>query len=223
MYSKEYYENNKIKIKELAKKYYENNKIKIKEKRKKYRENNRDKILSSKKEYRENNKNKIKESAKEYYKNNKSKILNNHKEYYSNHKSEILEYLIEYQKNRKTIDPIFKFRIVISKQITKALKRNYCNKQKSIWSYLDYNKEGLINHLESKFEPWMNWNNHGVYNSNTWNDSDDSTKKWNIDHIIPQSSLPYTSIEDNNFKLCWALSNLRPLSAKQNIIDGARK
>ena len=46
---------------------------------------------------------------------------------------------------------------------------------------------------------------------------------WHIDHIIPQSLLPYSSMEDDNFKKCWALSNLRPLSAKQNLLDGANR
>ena len=69
----------------------------------------------------------------------------------------------------------------------------------------------------------MTWENHGVYNLNTWDDNDQSTWKWNIDHIIPQSKLPYTSMEDDNFKKCWALENLRPYSAKQNIIDGNKR
>jgi hypothetical protein len=30
-------------------------------------------------------------------------------------------------------------------------------------------------------------------------------------------------MEDENFKKCWSLENLRPYSAKQNIIDGARE
>jgi hypothetical protein len=30
-------------------------------------------------------------------------------------------------------------------------------------------------------------------------------------------------MEDDNFKKCWALNNLRPLSAKQNILDGTTK
>ena len=46
----------------------------------------------------------------------------------------------------------------------------------------------------------------------TWNDNDQSTWTWNIDHIIPQSTLPYTSMDDEIFKKCWALENLRPLS-----------
>ena len=38
--------------------------------------------------------------------------------------------------------------------------------------------------------------------------------------LIPQSDLPYTSMEDTNFKKCWALENLRPYPAKQNYLDG---
>jgi hypothetical protein len=59
-----------------------------------------------------------------------------------------------------------------------------------------------------------------IYSLKTWDDEDKSTWKWNIDHIIPQSDLIYASMEDENFKKCWALSNLRPYSAKQNILDG---
>jgi hypothetical protein len=46
---------------------------------------------------------------------------------------------------------------------------------------------------------------------------------WNLDHIIPQSDLPFVSMEEENFKKCWALINLRPYSAKQNLIDGNRR
>jgi 5-methylcytosine-specific restriction endonuclease McrA len=69
----------------------------------------------------------------------------------------------------------------------------------------------------------MNWNNHGKYNAKTWDDNDPSTWTWQVDHIIPRSDLPYTSMEDDNFKKCWSLDNLRPLSAKQNIIEGSQK
>ena len=69
----------------------------------------------------------------------------------------------------------------------------------------------------------MNWSNNGVFNSKTWDDNDPTTWTWQLDHIIPQSDLPYTSMEDENFKKCWALNNLRPLSAKINCIDGATR
>ena len=58
---KEYYKNNKDKIKEQKKEYNKNNKDRIKERQKKYYENNKDRIKEYDKEYRENNKDRIKE------------------------------------------------------------------------------------------------------------------------------------------------------------------
>ncbi len=41
-----------------------------------------------------------------------------------------------------------------------------------------------------------------------------------MDHIIPQEDLPYILIDEENCQKCWALENLRPYSAKQNLLDG---
>ena len=65
----------------------------------------------------------------------------------------------------------------------------------------------------------MNWSNQGAYRVNFWKDDDYSTHKWHIDHNIPQSWLPYFSMDDFNFKICWHKLNLQPLSAKENIIQ----
>jgi len=80
--------------------------------------------------------------------------------------------------------------------------------------------QDLKTHIASLFEPWMNWQNQGPYSSKNWDDNDKSTWCWQLDHIIPQSMLPYVSMEDENFKKAWSLENLRPLSAKQNVLDG---
>ena len=80
----------------------------------------------------------------------------------------------------------------------------------------------------------MNWDNWGIYKLGQWSDNDQSTWKWQIDHIIPQSELLYTDMfkygywwfkkmSDDNFKKSWSLENLRPYSAKQNAIDGGSK
>jgi len=66
-----------------CKNYYENNKDKIKE----YYENNKDNIKDKIKEYNEKNKDKIKDKIKEYYENNKEKNLKKKKEYYERKKS----------------------------------------------------------------------------------------------------------------------------------------
>ena len=65
----------------------------------------------------------------------------------------------------------------------------------------------------------MTWDNYGNYNSISWNDNDTSTWTWSLDHIIPQSEFHYSSMQEENFSKCWSLENLRPYSAKQNLLD----
>jgi len=85
---------------------------------------------------------------------------------------------------------------------------------------LPYTIEDLKIHLELLFEPWMTWGNWGIYSAQSWKNDDQSTWTWQIDHIMPHSIFKYLSITDKSFQRCWALENLRPLSAKQNWIDG---
>ena len=93
----------------------------------------------------------------------------------------------------------------------------------STFEYLPYSKADLILHIEKQFEPWMNWNNQGQYNSKTWDDNDYKTWKWQLDHIIPHSDFKYDSLNHSDFQKCWALENLRPLSAKINLLEGVNR
>jgi len=61
------------------------------------------------------------------------------------------------------------------------------------------------NHLESKFEPWMSWENYGKYNG-------ELNYGWDIDHIIPLSS---AKTEEELLKL-FHYSNLQPLCSYTN-------
>jgi hypothetical protein len=80
--------------------------------------------------------------------------------------------------------------------------RNGTKHRKSCLQYLDYSIEQLKNHIEAQFESWMNWNNRGTYIADHWDDNDPTTWTWQLDHIIPQSELPYSSMEDENFRIC---------------------
>ena len=166
-------------------------------------------------------KNKIDKSYKDkqYRIKNKIDLSEKKKIYYINNKSKFIERNLRNEKIRCKVDPMFRLKKTISSCIKKAINKN----GKSISKYLQYSIYELKIHLESLFEPWMTWDNHGVYKISLWDDNDQSTWKWNIDHIVPHSTFKYTSMEDQEFKNCWALSNLRPYSAKQNIIDGDRK
>lgn len=126
-------------------------------------------------------------------------------------------------KKLRKININYALRKNISYSIWKCLKKNNSSKDKSCIKYLDYTIIELKKYLESKFESWMTWNNYGSYNKKNWNDNEQSTWTWQLDHIIPQSDLQYSSMTDNNFKKCWNLDNLRPLSAKQNLLDGVNK
>lgn len=121
-------------------------------------------------------------------------------------------------------EPNFRIRKSLSYSIWKTLKQlNSSKNNEKCIDYLSYTIEELKQYLEVLFEPWMTWDNYGSYKKSTWDDNDSSTWTWNIDHIIPQSDLPYISMEDENFNKCWTLSNLRPLSSKQNLLDGVNK
>jgi hypothetical protein len=233
-YNKEYRKLHKEEIYNIRKIYYNLHKDEMSKIQKEYRVLNKDKISIQRKEYRTLNKEIISSKGKLYYKLCKNKILLRNKKYYLLNKYKILN-RIRRSKTciitrrirhhyRYNNDINYKIRKLISSSINLALQRMSSSKEgKSSSKYLSYPIEDLKKHLESLFEPWMNWNNWGEYRINEWDDNDVSTWKWQIDHIIPQSNLPYTSMEDENFKKCWALENLRPYSAKQNNIDRNRR
>ena len=90
---KQYYEDNKEKIKE----YYEDNKEKIKE----YCENNKEKIKEYKKEYYQDNRERIEEYKKGYYQDNKEIIKDRVKQYYKENTEIKKVYHKEYRQANK--------------------------------------------------------------------------------------------------------------------------
>lgn len=116
-----------------------------------------------------------------------------------------------------------KIRRNISRSISYHLFKSGGKNKISHLKFVDWKYDDLVSHLESLFEPWMNWDNYGVYRLDKWDDNDSSTWTWQIDHIIPHSSFNYTTMDCQEFKDCWALTNLRPYSSKQNMLDRDRK
>lgn len=158
-----------------------------------------------------------------YYDNIESVRIRSRK-YYVHNRIACLQKVKQNSRRYYRSNIVFKLKSRISSEIRKALiNQNSSKCGKSISNYLSYSMLELKQHLENLFESWMNWQNHGIYKIEAWNDKDKSTWTWQIDHVIPQSQFKYTSMEDNEFKKCWALNNLRPLSSKQNVIDGNRR
>lgn len=73
---------------------------------------------------------------------------------------------------------------------------------------LGFSVATLMAHLERQFSPGMGWHNIG---------------EWHVDHIRPRAMFSYVSTDDFAFKECWALSNLRPLWAGDNLSKGSQR
>lgn len=215
-----YLKNNKDKINKKTSEYRKNNPDKIKQYKKKYYQNNKEKVLAVVKNYSLNNSEKIKDYYNNYLENNKSKIYNRSKLYYLKNKDKIYSRQKQGYKN----NPSIKIRKTLSSIIRAKLSKSDFHKNSfSIIKYLPYSIQDLRFHLENQFEEWMNWENYGTYKREIWDDNDTSTWTWQIDHIVPHSNFKYSSMQDKEFTECWALTNLRPLSSKQNLLDGNRR
>lgn len=73
--------------------------------------------------------------------------------------------------------------------------------------HLSFSVEELRDHLERQFLPGMTWGNYG---------------KWHVDHIIPLASFRIEDPGCEGFGRAWALTNLRPLWATDNMRKGKR-
>lgn len=84
-------------------------------------------------------------------------------------------------------------------------------KARTSWlDLVDYTLEELRDHIEKQFTTGMTW---------------DRLKagEIHIDHIVPLSSFNYSDPSEPDFKAAWALTNLRPLWARDNLKKYCRR
>jgi hypothetical protein len=184
---------------------YERNKEKIKEQHKEYYENNKEQIKQQQKIYVENNKEEKIEYHKEYYLNNKEKITETAKNYYSNNREHIRKINNIYVTNKLLTNPLYKLKNNIQTLIRYSITKAGFKKLSRTEQILGCTYEELKQHLESKFEDWMTWENRGLYNG-------ELNYGWDIDHIIPTSSAT-TEIE---LLQLHHYTNLQPLCGYYN-------
>ena len=95
---------------------------------------------------------------------------------------------------------LYKLSCNIKTLISNSLKSKNFIKQNKTTKILGCSIEKFKQHLESKFESWMNWNNYGKYNG-TFNYG------WDIDHKIPTAS----SKSEEELLILNHYTNLQPL------------
>lgn len=173
----------------------------IKTRRHKYKE--QDKVYS-KKYYIENKQyftDYNKRYCKQYYIQNKETIKSNVNEYRINNKKKVNKTRLKYIHKQLKINPLFKLCRYLRSRLNQAIKNNF--KSGSAVRDLGCTIDQLKIHLESQFQPGMNWDN--------W-----STNGWHIDHIKPLSSFDLTDREEllkavhyTNLQPLWAVDNLK--------------
>lgn len=70
-----------------------------------------------------------------------------------------------------------------------------------------YSTDDLMRHIERQFLAGMSWAN---------------MPEWHVDHILPLSSFEFETVDCPGFKAAWAMTNLRPMWAFDNISKGAK-
>lgn len=128
----------------------------------------------------------------EYYAKNRERVLKTQRQNWP--KLKIAKYARI--KERKMFDPAFR--------ASSALRTRLCGLVRKIGARsisLSLSCEALRAHLEPQFKPGMTWENYG--------------SAWHVDHIKPCALFDFTKPEEA--AACFALSNLQPLWAAENI------
>lgn len=179
-----------------------------------YYRKNKEKISLRKKKYNLENPEKRKENWNNYYSINKELILEKGRKrynkvyksiYYKKNKEKIISKVKERYDNRIKDEPLFKLKYILRGIIRKSLLSKGFKKNDRTEKIIGCSCLEFKSYIESKFEPWMTWDNHGKYNG-------ELNYGWDIDHIIPTSS---ANTEEELIKLNH-YTNLQPLCSYVN-------
>ena len=105
-------------------------------------------------------------------------------------------------------DPMNRINRNISQVVRMHFRKMKTSKPSGGWcQVVGYSLAELKAHIEAQFTDGMSWENYG---------------EWHLDHIKPKASFAFLDSSDSEFLECWALSNLQPLWAEENIFKGAK-
>ncbi len=121
------------------------------------------------------------------------------------------KYFREWIRKRHKEDKSLYLTSILRARINKAIKENRKHARTTV--LLGCSIEHFIKHLESLWQPGMNWSNYGA-----WKRGQPMT--WHIDHIKPCISFDLTDPAQQ--RECFHYSNLQPLWAIDNIKKGGQ-
>jgi hypothetical protein len=147
---REYYEQNREKIKEIQRQWVDQNRERVSDYKKKWALENKDRLAENAKVYREANKDKVRENKKTYYQNNKEYFALRVKEYRLQNKDRTKEHnRNSYQKNLSKWTE--KVKCECGTEVQLRSLRPHCTKQKHteyVRSVVGSVLDGLVNSVE---------------------------------------------------------------------------
>jgi hypothetical protein len=183
--------------KEYQKEWYKKNREKLLEKQKAYYQDNKEAVIAYQhKNYAENRESIIKQQSAH------AAHLRATSPEYRAKRSKICS---DYIKKRLTEDPVFRMEQNLRRRLRQLVNDAKAPKSGKSRSIIGCSLDALRVHLESLFEPWMNWDNYGF-----------GEGKWIVDHHMPCASFDLSDPEQQ--RLCFHYSNLRPLCWEKNML-----
>lgn len=202
-----HYELNKSDIAKRDKLYRNQHKAELALKAKERHKNNRKRDIARSRQWYLANCDLCKQKAKEYYQANKEKHHKQSKAWAEANPEKRCASVRKYNhKYRDTLKGHLSS--TISKRMNESLRKGM--KAGRHWENLvSFTIDQLRDHLEKQFVEGMNWKNYG-------------REGWHIDHRVPVAAFNFSTPDDSDFQRCWALENLQPLWAKENMSKGGK-
>lgn len=185
-------EQNRGRVRALSAQYHKENASELRAKKAHRYVENREIVLQKRKEYHAKTRDERNEAARKYRRENAERVRSRSAERY---------------RRRYGIDPHFTLGLRVRNLVRDSL--NGRRKSGRTFDILGYTAEDLKFHIESKFKDGMTM---GAL----------LRGEIHIDHIRPVASFDITSEYCEDFKKCWALDNLQPLWAFDNLSKGAK-
>ena len=137
----------------------------------------------------------------DYRENNKERL----RKYYKANRDQIRVCQKRWEKKQYYTNPKFRLDNKMAICFWRAMKDG--SPGKNLKKLVGYTKEELKRRLQSTILDGYSWNDY-------------LEGRLHLDHIIPRSKFNYSKPEHIDFKRCWALNNLRLLSAPKNRAKG---
>lgn len=154
--------------------------------------------------YRNNNRDKETKRVQYWRKNNPKKAKESYLKYRAENIDRLRQEALEKQKlNRK--NPIYKLKESIRNNIRKSMNRKGISKTTKTTQILGCSFDEFKTNIESLFEPWMTWDNRGLYNGGF-------NYGWDLDHIVPMA----LAKTEKDILLLNHYSNFQPLCSHIN-------